>query len=311
MKYGLLALNSAVLFFLFYYLWETFTAPKSRLGFSDIGSLIDRQVMGVMRRHTRTRGIAAMLEKMLRATTFRPGGEPPTVLHFTAVTGACFLAVLASAAVLLNNPVAGLLLAMVAATAPYQLLQFDYRRNSKKLKKQVPQFLLAVDNLFGTYGDPVTALENLRSRLKHPLKREITWFVDNIKFGVTADVCVNTVKSRLPDRVLKDFFDDLLFYMKHGGDFHSAIGELVKRTFDREIAAVERNTATSSAVAVFFVLVGVYFFMLFTLSATQPDIMRFLVDSFTGKCVVVAMIVIFIIASYFTRVMVSLEEEKE
>lgn len=309
MKAGLLILNAGAIFFTVYYLWDVIDHEKRRIKYQNIGAMVDRQVMQVLEQNARTRGIATALDNMLRATTFRPKGNPPKVRHFTYVTLGFFLVTLIISAVLLNNPVAGLLLGGVAATLPYQILQFDYKRNQKKLKKQTPHFLLTMGNMFGTYGDPVVALERISSKLKNPLKREVIWFVDNIKYGVPIKTCVDTVKRRLPDRILKDFFDDVLFYMQHGGDFNQSISDLVKQTYDRETAVVERSAATSSTVIVFFVMIGVYFFLLFALTKSQPDIMRFLIDSFIGKAIVVAMIVVFIIAGYFTRSMVSMNDE--
>ncbi|SFR11760.1 type II secretion system F family protein [Desulfoscipio geothermicus] len=310
MKVCLFLLNTAALFFFFYYLWGIAVWKSHRLEYNKVRAMFDRQIMAAIRQHKRTRGIANTLEKMLRVTSLRPGGKPLLAWHFFCVTIACFLLGIVTATALLKNPIAGILLGCVGATVPYQLLQIDYKRNQKKLKRQTPQFLLAVGNMYGTYGDPVIALEQLGDRLKNPLKREVIWFVDSIKHGVAAQTCIETVKSRLPERILNDFFDDMFFYMKHGGDFHSAVSDLVKRTYDREMAEVERSAATFSAVIVFFVLVGVYFMTLFALSKAQPEIMRFLIDSAIGKMVVVAMVVIFIIAGYFTRAMVGFNDER-
>jgi len=309
MNTGLLILNAGATFFVVYYLWEIISQEKRRVKYQNVGAMVDRQVTQVLEQNARTRGIARALENMLRATTLRPKGKPLKIRHFTWVTLSFLLATFAISSVLLNNPVAGILLGCAAATLPYQLLQFNYKRNQKKLKKQTPQFLLAVGNMFGTYGDPVVALEQLSKKLKNPLKREVIWFTDNIKYGVAAKTCVETVKKRLPDRILRDFFDDTLFYMEHGGDFNQALSDLVKQTYDRETAAVERSAATSSTVIVFFVLIGLYFFMVFALTKSQPEVMQFLIDSFIGKTVVVAMIMIFIIAGYFTHSMVSIKDE--
>jgi len=306
---GLLILNIGATFFAVYYLWEVINHERRRVKFHNVGAMVDRQVMQALEQNKRTRGIAIALEKMLRATTLRPKGKPPKIRHFACVTLFFLITAFIVSSMLLNNPVAGLLLGCIVATLPYQLLQFDYKRNQKKLKKQTPQFLLAVGNMFGTYGDPVIALEQLSKRLKNPLRREVIWFTDNLKYGVNAKTCVETVKSRLPDRILKDFFDDTLFYMEHGGDFTESLNALVKQTYERETAAIERSTATSSTVIVFMVLIGVYFFMLFTLTKSQPDVMMFLIDSLIGKAIVVAMVVIFIIAGYFTYSMVSIKEE--
>ena len=146
-------------------------------------------------------------------------------------------------------------------------------------------------------------------QLKNPLKREITWFVDALKFGYPLDSCIKKVKSRLPDQILKDFFDDVRFYLKYGGDFQESILELIKQTYAREMAEMERDAKTSSTVIIFFLLIGVYFLMLFSLLKSQPETMRILVETSQGKMLVVVMLLIFVVAGFFTKKMVSMEED--
>lgn len=309
MKTALLCINSAAIFIFLYSLWGFISKERRRLKFYNIGAMVDEQVKKLIEQYPRAKGLVVNIKKMLDAATLRVKGKPPKLLHFLFVTLLFFVAVLVATTVFLNNPVAGLLIGGVGATIPYHILQFDYKQKQKKLRKQTAQFLLAVSNMFSTYGDPMVALEELSSRLKMPLRREIVWFVNNMKYGVSAQVCVDTVKSRLPDRILRDFFNDLLFYLKHGGDFQYSVSILVKQTYERQMAAVERGAATSSTVMVFLVLVGVYFMLLFTLSNTQPEIVGFLIDTTIGKLVSVIMIAIFMVAGYFTKMMVSIDED--
>ncbi|MCF8010894.1 MAG: type II secretion system F family protein [Clostridiales bacterium] len=309
LKAVLYAVNITALFFMFYYLWDVISYLLKRYKYYNVGSMVDRQVITLMERSEKTKGLPVKIEKMLRATSIRPKDRPLKIRHFVYVTGTSFFALFILSILLLNNPLAGVLLGCVAGILPYQLLQFDYRRNQKKLKKQTAQFLLAVANMFGTYGDPVVALDELSPRLKNPLKREVIWFTDNMKFGVPARQCVETVKSRLPDRILKDFFDDLMFYLQYGGNFYESISNLVKQTYDRETMQVEKSTATSSTVTMFFVLVGVYFIVLFALIKMQPGFMSFLTNNSIGKMIVVVMICIFIIAGYFVHKVISTEGE--
>ncbi|MBO8129666.1 MAG: type II secretion system F family protein [Peptococcaceae bacterium] len=309
MQMVLLTIDAVALFFVCYYLWDVVAQGARNLKFSTLADVIDARVLAVMEQYPRTRGLAGRLEQMLRATSVRLGDKPLKLRHFVYVTIGFSGGVLTAAIAVLNNIVAGLLLAGVAGIIPYELLQFDYIRNRKRLKKQTPHFLLAVGNMFNIYGDPIMALERLVPQLNQPLKREIAWLVDNLKYGVPIRECIKTVKLRLPDPVLRDFMDDLLFYTQHGGDFQENIINLVKQAYQRDLAVVERKTATGSTVLVFLVLVGVYFVMLLALIQKQPEVMSFMVKTFLGKVLVVAMICIFITAGYFTKMMVSVKED--
>ncbi len=303
---GLLAIST---FMLAYYLPDITKKQKTDYKAKNFGQYIDKQVQIMLMKNKQTRDFLPKITKMLRASSFKIKGEPIKVSSFVFVSIILSIIGLCFGLKVLNNFYASLILAGIAFIFPYYLLTLDYGKNRHKLRKQTSNFLLAVSNLFNIYGDPVVALEQVLPQLKNPLKREITWFVDALKFGYPLDSCIKKVKSRLPDQILKDFFDDVRFFLKYGGDFQESILELIKQTYAREMAEMERDAKTSSTVIIFFLLIGVYFLMLFSLLKSQPETMRILVETSEGKMLVVVMLLIFVVAGFFTKKMVSMEED--
>lgn len=289
-----------------FYLQEAYVdyKEKTKLGKSNLEKLMEKQ-MALINKNKKAREILPKINNMLKVSSFKINGEPVSIILFLIVsisTGAIGLSI---GVLFLNNPVAGLILAVMTFIGPYYVLSIDYSKNRSKMRRQTSNFLLAVANLFNVYEDPIIALEELVPKLENPLKREVGWFVDSMTFGAPLDISIEKIKERLPDKILKDFFEDVRFYLKNGGDFQESVLLLVKETYARETAEIEKGAKISSTITIFFLLIGVYFFMAFALFKNQPEIMSFLVDTTMGKVLVVVMLIVFIVASYFTKVMVS------
>jgi Flp pilus assembly protein TadB len=287
-----------------------FSLPRTRsLSWLHLKHTLNRQVMLAMDRSPRSRALGQKLRKMLAAATFQPGGKPLSVAFFLAVSLFLGLALAVSAAIVLRNPLVMLLFFGVGAGLPYQVLEIGYNRQRGKLRRQAASFLLTVGNLYGVYGDPVVALEEAIPRLKDPLRPQISWFVTAYKGGLPLTTCVETMKSRLPDVILRHFWDDVLFYTERGGDFQECIMEHVHQVYQREINAAKGGADVGSTITVFFVLIGVYIAVLVTLTHNQPELMSFLVSDPRGKAAVTLMAVIFVIAGYFVKLMTTQRED--
>lgn len=265
---------------------------------------LDRKVMLAMERNERSRIWGQKLQKMLAAVSFRPGGKPSSVCFFLLVSLLAGIIMAVSAAVFLRNPLVMLLLFGAGVSLPYQVLEVAYYRRRKKLRRQAASFLLTVGNLYGVYGDPLVALEETLPRLKDPLRIQVGWFVTACKGGLPLPVCAETVKSRLPDPVLRQFWDDVVFFAERGGDFQECVTEHVQQVYRREINTTQGSSDVGSTLTVFFVLLGVYLAVLVTLTRNQPELMGFLVSDPRGKAVVALMVVIFLAAGYFLKLMV-------
>ncbi len=270
---------------------------------AHLKNILDRKVILAIDQNDHSRAWGQKLRKMLAVISFQPSGEPVSVAFFLVVSLCLGLASAAMAAVYLRNPVVALLLGGVGMVSPYQALEVEYNRQIGKLWHQAASFLLTVGNLYGVYGDPIVALEEAIPRVKDPLNRQVRWFVTAYKAGMPLNSCVETVKSRLPDSILRQFWDDVLFFTERGGDFQECILEHVHHVYQREINATQGGTEIGSTLTVFFVLVGVYLTVLVTLTRSQPELMGFLIADPRGKVAVTLMAVIFVIAGYFVKLM--------
>jgi len=264
---------------------------------------LDRKVILAIDQNDHSRAWGQKLRKMLAVISFRPNGEPVSVAFFLTVSLCSGLASAAMAAVFLRNPLVALLLSGVGLVLPYQALEVKYSRQIGKLRHQAASFLLTVGNLYGVYSDPIVALEEAIPRLKDPLNRQVRWLITAYKAGLPLNSCVESVKSRLPDSILRQFWDDVLFFTERGGDFQECILEHVHHVYQREINTTQGGTEIGSTLTVFFVLVGVYITVLVTLTRSQPELMGFLIADPRGKVAVTLMAVIFIIAGYFVKLM--------
>ncbi len=303
---GLFWLEAGALFIFIYTILDLLEKKYKTLKKFSLAKRLDNYVVNILYENSRTRNISAKIQKMLKSSSLRIKGEPLFMVHFIIISSIFAITALFITNMLLNNIMAAFILTAAAGMLPYILLKFDYKRNRKKIRKQASNFLLAVSNLFHVYGDPVIALEKLSPKLNNPLKREINWFINSIKFGIPLSQCIETVKLRIPDKILRNFFDDTYFFLRNGGNFQESIINLTESVYNRETAEIEQKTETSSTVLIFFVMVGIYFMMLFALTKTQPEIINLLIATKPGKLIVVLMICIFVIAGFLTYKMSSI-----
>lgn len=278
-------------------------SKRHSINLALLKNTLDRKLILASDKNDHSSAWGQKLRKMLGVIPFRAGGEPVSVAFFLAVSLGLGLASAAVAAISLRNPLVALLLGGVGVVLPYQVLEVEYNRQIGKLRHQAASFLLTVGNLYGVYGDPMVALEEAVPRLKEPLKNQVRWFVTAYKAGLPLNSCVETVKSRLPDAILRQFWDDVLFFTERGGDFQECILEHVHHVYQREINATQGGTEIGSTLTVFSVLLGVYITVLVTLSRSQPELMGFLITDPRGKIAVTLMVVIFVIAGYFVKLM--------
>lgn len=277
---------------------------------SHLRGVLDHRLLTVLEKSERSRTWGRKLRRLLAAASLSPGGEPVSMAAFLAASLFFGILLAVPALVILHNPVTAALLGGVGMALPYQALEVAYSHRKQKLRRQVAPFLLTLGNLYGVYGDPLVALEEAIPRLKDPLRRETRWFVTAYKGGLPLSACVEGVKHRLPDAILRRFWDDLRFFIERGGDFQGSITEYVNQVYQREIKATERSADLGSTITVFLVLVGVYVMVLVTMIRTQPELVGFLVVDPRGKMAVSLMAAIFIGAGYFIRLMVTREGDE-
>lgn len=278
-------------------------ARRPSINLAHFRNTLDRKVRLAMDQNDYSRVWGQKLCKMLAVISFRPGGEPVSAGFFLIFSVFIGFTSAAMAAVFLRNPLVALLLCGVGVALPYQVLEVEYNRQTGKLRHQAASFLLTVGNLYGVYGDPMTALEEAIPRLKDPLRSIVRWFVTAYKAGLPLSSCVAAVKSRLPDPILRQFWDDVFFFTERGGDFQECILEHVHHVYQREINTAQVSTDIGSTLTVFFVLLGVYITVLLTLIRSQPELMGFLVSDPRGKIAVTLMAIIFITAGYLVKLM--------
>jgi|GEM_PF-1636781 len=280
------------------------------LSLSNLRGAVDYRLLMALEKSQRSRVWGQKLRRLLAAASSHPGEKPVSVAAFIAASLLSGFLLAVPALTLLRNPVAAALLGGLGVALPYQALGVAYSRRQRQLRRQVAPFLLTVGNLYGVYGDPVVALEEAIPRLKEPLRREARWFVTAYKGGLPLPACVEGVKHRLPDAILRRFWDDLRFFIERGGDFQESVTEHVSQVYRREIKAIERSADTGSTITVFLVLAGVYLMVLVTMVRTQPELMGFLVADPRGRMAVSLMAAIFIAAAYFIKLMVTREGDE-
>jgi len=262
---------------------------------------LDQQVKQFLQRNERSRAFLTRLQNMLAGSTLGSSLSVSQFLLLSLASGlACFLLALYG----LRNPYVALLLGPVGLVLPYHLLEFDLALTKRRLRRRGASFLLTLLNLYTIYGDPIRALEQAAPQLAPPFARPVRWFVTALQHGMPLSHCIERIKTRLPDKTLNAFWDDVAYYVQFGGPFEAAIVNHVTQLYQREQLASERAVASGSTLAVFLVLAAVHLAILLGITRTHPFIAAFMVNTLPGRLVVTAMFAIYVVALWYLKTMI-------
>ena len=287
-------------------------APKPwlSLNYEALREEADRRVIEMLQNSNRGRPLLRSLRKMLNISCIRIRNEPLRMYQVALITLVVFSSVTLTANHLLNNMTAGLLCGFFVIAVLYQLLRIEYSINMTIIKKSIPYFLLMLSNYFAVYKDPILAIDHVVDKAPKPLRKDLLWFVNSIKFGNSVEHSLSVVKERMPTRLLKDLLDDIYFYINYGGDFQESVIGLLNRYYDRYTLEMGKLTEAFGTVLVFGVLVATYIIMIFVMSANQPGSLALFTTTKLGRTLVVVKIIIFLIAGYFAKSAITIEEDE-
>lgn len=259
---------------------------------------LDDQVARLLNRYERGKALGIKVRHLLGGSTM---GTFIRFGMFFLISAALGLGLAVVALVALHNPYAALVLGVTGLVLPYQVLEIDYVRTQRRMRRQGVSFLLAVSNVYAVYGDPLLALEHTAPQLSNPLKRNVRWFVTAVRSGRPLAECVEVMKAQTLDPILQSFWNEVAFYISRGGPFDEAIMELLVELYDREAAEAEKKVTTGSTITVFAALLGVYFVLLGSLTKANPFIVDFMLHNQTGRLVVALMIGVIVGALYIIK----------
>lgn len=259
---------------------------------------LDDQVARLLNRYERGKQLGIKVRHLLGGSTI---GTFIRFGTFFLVSAALGVGLALVGLILLHNPYAAVVLGITGLALPYQLLEIDYVRTQRRMRRQGVSFLLAVSNVYAVYGDPLIALEQTAPQLSNPLRKQVRWFVTAVRSGEPLSECVEAMKAQTLDPTLQNFWNEVGFYISRGGPFDEAIVELLGELYDREAAEAEKKVATGSTLATFAALLGVYFVLLTSLTKTNPFIVNFMLYHQTGRLVVALMIAIIVGTLYIVK----------
>lgn len=249
-------------------------------------------------------------EELLKKSRLRLGGLPLNKYIFFIEMALLSIMIGIYAWVQLNNPVAGLLIMIVAGYLHYHLLAWDAHYRKRLIRKQTPNFFLTLLNFYEVHSDIILALRETTERIKNPIKTDMLYLLVQLQNGdQTLREAVLEAKGKLDNKLLQDFLDDLELQIRYGGNFASTIQNYINDTIEKEIRIMERSSETAGAAMVTYLLFGVFTMIAVSLNKMQPEMMHLFVTHYIGKIAVVIIIVIMLIVLYVTKELTQVEEE--
>lgn len=298
-----------------YLIFQIFNKPKSESGqrtirWANKTRMMERQLDDWMSQNERLYKHTQTVSDLLKRSRIRIGGKPPNKYLFFIILLVTALIVGYVATIQLNNIVAGLMLAIVAGYLFFHFLAWDANNRKRAVRKMTPNFFLTLINFYEVHHDALLALRDTAKRIKNPLRTDIEYLILELQNGDAPlrEVIIET-KSKLDNKILRDFLDDLELQIKFGGNFATTLQNYVNDSIDKEIQIMERSSETAGASMVTYFLMGVFFMLAFSMKATQPAAMELLVTHIAGKVVVVVIIIIMLLVLYATKEMTAVEDE--
>ena len=200
----------------------------------------------------------------------------------------CFIAGLMAglAAYTLVNPLFAFLLALVGGAVPILHVALKRRKRLRKFNSQLPDTLdllsrsLAVGHAFSE------SLHQVASEMPDPIAAEFRITFEEQKLGLSIKRALDRLTERIPLLDLRLCVTAMHIQRETGGNLAEILEKVAQTIRDRFKLMEDFRTMTTSARSSAWILCGLPFALVFTLTAINPDYMSVLIHDQRGHYVI-------------------------
>lgn len=191
--------------------------------------------------------------------------------------------------------------AVVGACVPWFNMRRRQAARRKKLDEQLPEALDMLVNAMKAGYSLQAAMKFIGDEMSDPIGTEFTRFYDEQRLGMDVRSALLAMQDRIDTVDIRMFVTALLIQRESGGNLAEIMGNLA--TLMRERAAIrgQIDTLTAEPKASAYVLTAIPIVMFFLLSWISPDFVTPLIQTATGRMLMVCASILMVLGYLIMR----------
>ena len=203
----------------------------------------------------------------------------------------------------INYPVVAVLIGVVAATLPLNVVSWKRRRRLRQFEERFPEALDLLGRAVRAGHAFTTGLEIVSKESSEPVAGEFRACFEEQNFGLPMRDALMNMAERMPLVDVRFFVTALLVQKETGGNLAEILDELARVIRDRFRIYREVSVKTAQGRLTAIVLIALPLFMLVALEAVNPAYVRVLFnDPFGPPALVVAALMQLIGSAWIWRI---------
>jgi tight adherence protein B len=177
---------------------------------------------------------------------------------------------------------------LLAATLPIFWLEWQRSRRLQKINAQLPEAMDLISRALRAGHAFSMALHMVGSEAQEPIALEFRMVFDEINFGLSAKAALLNLAARVPLADMRYFVMAVLIQLETGGNLAELLAMLAGLTRSRYKLLGNIQTLAAEGKFSAYILVGLPFFLAFTLQLVNPGYMDVLYTDPLGLKLVIA-----------------------
>lgn len=210
---------------------------------------------------------------------------------------------------LLNQVVAGILVAIMAFVVPFVILDILVAIKRKNMRRHLPNFLLMFQQTYSVTGDSIQTLMTIRNDIREPIKGYIKELLKNVSKGVEHKEAIEILKSRSENEVLWSFADNILTDMEYGKMIETELQTDILQAYTHEENFNQRITENTGNVISIIAVLALFAESVRRMIGINDEFFYILTNNSEGKLAVNAVLVIIMIVFYLVKTSLSYKDQ--
>lgn len=265
-----------------------------------IENIVQRQMDKVLRSNKKTARHITNTEKMLQESVFLRLIGIRNIYIFLTITVIFSLFAFQRSRIILNQNVGAGIIAFIAFRVPFEILKIEAEFKRRSVRKHLPNFFLTVSQMLEAADDIVDVLEASVSKIKKPLKTDIKEFIRNYRKGKPIEECIEILKMRFDNPLLKKFATDVEENIKNGTRLKGIIDDYAEKAYNNQINYMQRITENSGSILASLIILGMFINSVYTIKRLKPELFYILTHNFFGQVTVDIIIILTIVSIKMT-----------
>lgn len=176
------------------------------------------------------------------------------------------------------------LISCISFSIPYLIIQQLYLSNRQKILDNFPMYILTLKNYVYYTNDVILAFK--KARIPQCLLAYINKFNISIEKGLSLVQAFDELKKNINIDIISDFLSSVLTCHLNGGNICMLLNKYAEMLTKINIKKAKRKQENLSSIIIFFILVIINIFLLFSFVYGNPTYKEIMTTNLIGKIII-------------------------